>query len=123
MFPARTDSTCTRLEKDESGIGRRPCSHRLAPHTEPSRPRTRWSACRWLLVASSRSCATTSGGRRTRPASGWRLGATCHDVIGLVLRHGVALIVGGLAIGFADAAVVTQVAQRALLKFVWVEIG
>jgi hypothetical protein len=51
------------------------------------------------------------------------LGATCHDVIGLVLRHGVALIVGGLAIGFADAAVVTQVAQRALLKFVWVEIG
>ena len=48
------------------------------------------------------------------------MGATCHEVIGLVLRHGVALIVGGLAIGFADAAVVTQVAQRALLKFVWV---
>ena len=51
------------------------------------------------------------------------MGATCHEVIGLVLRHGVALIVGGLAIGFADVAVVTQVAQRALLKFVWVEIG
>jgi hypothetical protein len=63
------------------------------------------------------------GRQTTRPASGWRLGATCHDVIGLVLRHGVALIVGGLAIGFADVAVVTQVAQRALLKFVWVEIG
>ena len=30
---------------------------------------------------------------------------------------------GGLAIGFADVAVVTQVAQWALLKFVWVEIG